>query len=586
MSRKNRVIGGMILFFGFLGITPTQAQYFNNNWEVTTFHSDIVIQDDGLLDITETIEVDFSQEPHHGIFRNIPIRYFDGNQNRFKLRMELLSVTDENDQAWWYETSKEGDDLVIKAGDQNQYFSDPLTFKLHYQVLRAIGYQDTHDELYWNVTGTEWEVPIQNASSTIHYPQNIDPSEVDAVCYTGPYGSTEQACDIQIEKNQVTYQAKKSLKAQEGLTTVIGLPKGSIEPIATSQVVKWFLADNWAYLLPLFTFLILMYLWATRGRNPRSKKSTIIPQYEAPEGMKPTEVGTILDEKVDIQDITATLIDMAVRGYLKIEEKTEKKLFKDKKNYTLHKLKAFETDEKLEDHEKAILKGVFGSSDKKDMEDLKYEFYKKLPGIKKMLYKKLVNEGIFPQRPDKVRLRYFILGIILLATPLFGMAYFILETSISVPIGIASSGLIVLIFARFMPAKTKKGVEAYYHILGLEDYIRTAEKDRLEFHAKENRFEKLLPYAMTLSIADQWCKVFDGLYKKAPKWFESDDEAMMKGFRPSIFWLSLNRFDRNLSTIMRSAPRSSGGSSAWSGGSGFSGGFSGGGFGGGGGGAW
>jgi len=586
MKIKSLFLGLSTLLLTLTLHHSAEAQYFTPNWVVSSFHAEVHIQDDGVLDITETIEVDFSGEAHHGIFRNIPIRSLDGNKNRLKLRMEVLSVRDESGQDWWYEINKEGDDLVIKAGDPNQYFAEPLTFTIHYQVARGIGYQETHDEVYWNVTGTEWEAPLEKVSATFYYPNKLKLNEIDSICYTGVFGSTDQNCRIDIQNNQVTFETDSALNIGSGLTAVVGLPQGSIEKPSDKQKILWFLSDNWAYLLPLLTFIILMYLWWTRGRNPRIKKNVIIPQYEAPKGLKPTEIGTILDDTVDIQDITATLIDMAVRGYLKIEEKTEAKLFKDKKSYSFYKLKNFEEDKCLENHEKEILKGVFGASDKKEMDELKHKFYKKIPVIKKMLYKKLVKEGVFPRRPDKVRLSYFIVGIILTATPLFGMVYFILNTGISIPIGIASSGLVVLIFAPFMPAKTKKGVELYYQILGLEDYIRTAEKDRLEFHTKENRFEKLLPYAMCLGMADQWCKTFDGLYKKAPTWFESDDKAMMTTFKPSLLWLSLNHFNRNLSRVMQTAPRSSSGNSAWSGGSGFSGGFSGGGFGGGGGGSW
>ncbi len=151
-------------------------------------------------------------------------------------------------------------------------------------------------------------------------------------------------------------------------------------------------------------------------------------------------------------------------------------------------------------------------------------------------------------------------------------------------VSIMASGILFIIFSNFMPRKTLKGAKAYFEIKGLEEYIRTAERDRIKFQSEKNIFfERLLPYAMVLGLGEKWASAFKDIYKKPPDWFEGSN---MDNFNTYYLINRLNNFNSHANTAFASSPRSSGGSSAWSGGSGFSGGFSGGGFGGGGGGGW
>ena len=137
-----------------------------------------------------------------------------------------------------------------------------------------------------------------------------------------------------------------------------------------------------------------------------------------------------------------------------------------------------------------------------------------------------------------------------------------------------------------MPAKTKKGAEAKWQVLGLEEFIRTAETDRIKFQEKENIFQKLLPYAMALGLAEKWTTAFKDIIKTPPNWYQSSDPNFMNGFNTMYLYHSLNSMTTTANTVMTSSPRSSS-SGSWSGSSGFGGGgFSGGGFGGGGGGSW
>jgi uncharacterized membrane protein len=578
------ILTALILF------TPNKTHAYGYNWDISSFDTEITVQENGTLHIKETIIADYSREKHHGIFRTIPVEYGDATGNKLKLRYKINSVTDEKGNDWWYEESRTGEYVKIKAGDPDKYQNNLTTFIIDYEIVRAVSHQfDDHDEIYWNSTGDEWEVPIKKASTTIHFPNKVNSDDLRATCYTGKYGSSEQECSSTITGNTISYKTFEGLNSREGLTIVAGFPKGIVQPPTSTQQVIWFLTDNWPYALPVLTFIILYYLWATRGKDPKINRDTVMPIYKPPKGITPSEAGTLIDERVDMHDITAVIVDMAVRGYIKIIETTEKKLLFDTKEYTFEKLKDFQDDPELQEHERKTLKAIFGTgtTTKTKLSELKNKFYQDLPGIRSAIYEQLVSKKYFPRNPDKTRKLYSSIGSALIFLPIFAFGLFFGFTlSIAFPIGIALSGVIILIFSRYMPAKTKKGVEIYYKILGLEEFINTAEKDRIKFQEKENIFMQLLPFAMAFNLADKWSKAFEGLLKTPPDWYQSSDPNFATNFNTFYFISTLNHMSQDMSTAMASRPRSSGSGGAWSGGSGFSGGFSGGGFGGGGGGSW
>ncbi len=567
------VFAALLLFYSSL-----PAFGYNNQWSLEKFDSHITVNKDASFIVNETIVADFSRESHHGIFRLIPVDYKDKYGNNVSIRVSVLSVMDGQKKAWNYETSREGEYLKVKIGDANTYLYQPTTFIITYKVERALLFFDDHDELYWNVTGNGWDVSIKNVTAEVQLPSEI--KESGAICYTGIFGSSDKNCHFEIQKNTVQFSSD-TLGPNEGLTIAVRFPKDIIVKPPFIQAILWFLLDNWGYFIPFLVFGFLLYRWRIRGRDPEASRMTIMPHYTPPDNLSPTEIGTIIDEKVDIHDITASIIDLAVRGYLKITEKKEKKFLFETTTYTLTKLKDFEIDMQLKEFERIVLKGIFANKDSCDLNDLKNRFYTKIPTIQRSVYSQLVDQKYFPASPDTVRSRYLQGGVMIVGLGFWGF-WLMFALGLSVPIGVMISGILVVIFGQFMPARTVKGVETFYKIKGLEEYILTAEKDRLKFQEQENIFEKLLPYAMCLGIAEKWTKAFDGIITRAPSWFESNDPSFMNTFSTYYFMGHLNGLSTTMASSMQSAPRTSS-----VGGSGFSGGgFSGGGFGGGGGGAW
>jgi len=327
----------------------------------------------------------------------------------------------------------------------------------------------------------------------------------------------------------------------------------------------------------------MFWLWYTRGRDPRLKPVSV--QYDPPEGLTPAEVGTLIDNSPDMRDITAGLVDLAVRGYIMIEEKQESQLLGlvPRKDHVFHLRKPRQEWGELQSHEQAILDGMFSGGEVQQVElsELQNKFYTSLPGIREQIFERLMQRRYFAHRPDRVVAGYlatgFVLGIMIVAGGLVlgkstGMA-----PLASIVAGIATGGIIVL-FGFIMPARTVAGTRAFEGILGFEEFIKRVETDRLEKLVKTPAmFEKYLPYAMALGMEKHWAAAFADVYREPPQWYRG---SYAGAFYPLLLVGSLSHMSARAGTVMASAPRSVG-KSGFSGG-----GSSGGGFGGGGGGGF
>ncbi|MBN2100572.1 DUF2207 domain-containing protein [Candidatus Dojkabacteria bacterium] len=333
--------------------------------------------------------------------------------------------------------------------------------------------------------------------------------------------------------------------------------------------------------LVLLYFVVSNYL--KKGRDI-GRGSTVVPWFHPPGGISPVVVGSIKDERVHLVDITSTIINAAVRGFIKIKE------YK-KKEYELIKLKDFESGvskkgnkinyKVLGNMEVRILNDIFGQKERIKTKDLKNKFYKKLPGIRNAIYEEMQKRDYFEKRPDKVRGKHLGIGFAMLfgGILLTGLSIFSVFTCGPM---IALSGVLKIVLSFFMPSKTKKGTELYEKCKGFRMYLHTAERFRVQKLTPQT-FERYLPYAMVFGVENEWAMNFKDIYDEPPEWYEGYGSG---SFSPTLFTQSITRMNRSVSGVMASTPSSSGSSSGggWSGGGGFSGGFSGGGGGGGGGG--
>ena len=546
------------------------------------FFSEIDVLPDATVDVTEHITFQFIGGPWHGIYRDIPVEYAGPSGLNYSLFLHVKSVTDEDGVKLKYETSRERQYLRLKIYI-DQADNSTRTVSIEYTVSDALRFFDDHDEFYWNVTGDEWPIPIEEAGAHIVLPDNA--STVRANLFTGAYHSTAQNGTVEINGTGVDVRTTSPLGIHEGLTVAVAFDKGAVRPPTAFSRLFFFLRSNWPLVIPVAAFFFMLWLWWTRGRDPRLRP--IAAQYQPPENLTPGEVGTLIDNSVDMRDITASIVDLAVRGFLVIEEQKKDHLLglTHTTEYVFHLKKPSPEWASLKPHEQDLLAGIFSTGTAGDtvaLADLHNRFYQNIAGIKNHLFGSLVGKGYYTHRPDTTRAAYILFGIVAGILVLGGGLWLSKNLGMApLPFIVAGilSGLIICAFGWFMPARTQAGARTLEGILGFEDFLAHVEADRFNRTIKTpEMFEKFLPFAMALGVEKNWSKAFQGIYTQPPQWYQGG--SFGPNFYPYLFVNNLNTMSVQAGDVMSSAPRSSQGSGF--GGSG-GGGFSGGGFGGGGG---
>jgi uncharacterized membrane protein YgcG len=281
-----------------------------------------------------------------------------------------------------------------------------------------------------------------------------------------------------------------------------------------------------------------------------------------------------------MRDITATLVDLAVRGFIKIDEHAGPSVlgFSMGKGYTFTVTNPAWNG--LAQHEQRLLAGVFGGASSVELADLKNEFYAEVPGIQSAVFDRLIEKGFYRSRPDRVRTAWRVGGIVVGAASIFignVLAGYFQMTPLPFVVGGVLSGLIIIAFGHLMPARTEAGTRAVEQVLGYGEFLQRVDSDRFARVVKTpEMFEQGLPYAMALGVEGHWAKAFQGIYTTPPRWYGGVYPGQ---FSVIGFSNSLSSMSHQASSAMSSQPRSSGGSGF--GGGGFSGGGGGGGGGGG-----
>ncbi len=567
---------------------------------IQAFQSDVTIRPDATVHVTETIVYDFEGASRHGIYRDMPYRYRT-NAGNYSIGLDNITAEDKSGEPYEYTMSRNSGAVRIRIGDPDVTITGVHTYVIEYDVSDALSYFDTYDEVYWNVTGHEWDVPIAEVRGTVRFlepPGGVGvgvPSILQASCYRGAYGADSACRVLRVHDGEtglpyLEYE-ERTLGPREGVTIAVAFPKGYARESAPGERLLKTLKENGVLALPVLALLVMWRLWLSRGRDPKGR-GTIVAEYEPPKDMTPLELGGLVDEGVHAKDISAEIVHLAVEGYLKIHQVERKKLLVfNTDDYILEKLKPpfslrNDFDRKIMDalfdplhirqHE-ANGKTVTGVA----LSDLAHKLQSDMSKMKELTYKALVAKKYFARNPRSVRAAYVAVGV------LFAIAgVVVVSTGALVPPGALAtastiaSGLIIAIFGVFMPARTREGVLAREHILGLKKYLSVAEKDRLAFHNSPKQtpelFDTLLPYAIALGVEKEWAAQFAALFagRNETTWY-----AVPYGhaFTPALIASDLTK---GFSSAVAAASAPQGGSGSGGGG------FSGGGFGGGGGGSW
>lgn len=552
-------------------IAPAAAQ--PRAYSIESFTASIQVESDSSLLVRETIAFAF-RGSHQGIYRVIPIR---AERLGFShtLRVDQIQVVDADGRLLRTEVSYPGRYVRIKAwvpGAQDATRAVTILYRVRRGLL---GFED-HDELYWNVTGNEWGVPIREVEAVVGLPKSVPVEAVQTLAFTGPLGAVERAYTLDRAENFLIFRTTRPLGIHEGLTVVVAWPRGHVRFPSSAQRVAWFLLDQRWFTLPLLVLAGCFVAWRRLGRDPLGGGS-VKPEYEPPSGLGPGEAGALVDEVVHPRDIVATVVDLAVRGHVHIAQVPGTGLLGEADYlFTLPKPWLGEPD--LAPFEVIVLAQVFGAGGVRNMRllsEVRRDSQAIFPPIRHQLYRDLVAKKYFLASPETVRGVWRMLGFVLL-----GLALVLFQAvGGTMPVVVAASGLIVLAFARVMPRKTALGARARLRILGFQEFLQRAEKDRLA-RLPPDTLHKWLPYAIALGVEEAWIWSFEGMTVSPPTWYESSAPFTIGNYSNSV-----GHFGRAAQQAWLSSARGVG--STWGGsGSGFSGGSSGGGAGGGGGGTF
>ena len=566
-----RILLPSLVFFVlslFVCVLPTTAQ--NNIGEnIILFDQTTIINSDGTIDVTEKITYDFGNEQRHGIFRTIPYTTLNKDGKKYKMTFENFSVVDEFGVPYTFTQSDESGKIALKVGDPDSTITGQHVYEIRYRVSGALTYFSDHDELYWNVTGNEWEVPIANVQSSIQLPSTIDPQDISEICYRGEKGDSNE-CATAVVGNTAIFETAE-LGNNEGMTVVVGFPKGHVAVLEPTLITDFFetfvgrLVLIGMMIAGLFWYIVfplwIPFKWWREGRDPKHISTGVVQAWFDPPRLKadrplgeknnrflsPAEVGTLIDERVDLREIVALLIHLAQRGYIKIHEIK-------KGDFELIKMDNATLKGDLMSFEEKMLTGMFLGKIHVRLKDKKLATL--VSSIQNMIYAQTVRDGYFPDNPETIRKKYSVIA---------GVAAFTFNFFLAISASI---------FGRIMPRKTLDGVHAANTAKSLKNFLVSQER-QLEFQAdRKMMFEKLLPYAIAFGVEKIWASRFKDL-KLNSEWFQSSSSNVLTAYALTNSLHS--SFARSFQSAATPVSSSTGHSS------GFSGGSSGGGGGGGGG---
>lgn len=617
----------LALFLSIFGSIFAQEE------RITFFGSKIDV-DSTSITVTENINA-FSQGVNirRGIFRTLPLKRTINGKN-IQVRYDILSVK-MNGITSDYHTKTDDGNFKIYVGSENDFLTPGIEYQyeIKYKTDNQIGFFKNYDELYWNVTGNDWDFKIDSVSATVNLPAKA--KIIQNSCYTGTYGSSTNDCSSSIKGNSITWKAK-NLSYYEGLTVAVGFNKGVVKmppPPSFFEKFGLFLA----LFLTILGFAYFLYKsWVKYGIDP--VKPTVYPQFNVPNNLSPASLAYLKNEYLDQNYITASIVNLAVKGFIKIKEAKEEQFFGYKNIYIIQKLKG--TNNPLPTEEVKIMNGFFKGKDEIQIDG---EYDENIASTMsdytsnlKFQHSNFIDEGnnslklFFPllfvlaiagisfymsykMSPDSDFIYFG--NILLVATTIAFIITFFIKKGKDVAywlLGIAFAGLSIFILIKMMMDENISYTFNYYTtylflifgvallfvyreyikkpsiekltiqslIDGFKMYMSAAENETLKFHNPPQMtpelFEKFLPYAIVMGVDDIWGNKFQNILKNSSTEEYHSTWYVGNNFHVNNFSGSFgSAFTNSITTASTSSSSGSGG-----------GGFSGGGGGGGGGGGW
>jgi uncharacterized protein (TIGR04222 family) len=545
---------------------------------ILAFHSDIRIMADGMIEVTETITVRAEgRQIRRGIYRDFPVEYEDRLGNVYEITVEPLVVF-RNDRPEAFHAVDNGRHIRTYFGRSDRLIDHgEHTYIYRYRANRMLGFFDEHDELYWNVTGNEWHFPIDKASAAVRFDFDVPRDALIVDGYTGRLGSRQQDYGRFLDDEGVLqFVANNPLPASHGLTIVVGWPKGFVEVPTTWQRIGWLLSDNRNLFVAVIGFVLLLAwyipVWNRHGRDP--EEGVVVTRYEPPQGFSPASLRYIRQMYYDDKVMTAAIVNLAVKGYLDIEN--------DDDEHTLKKRDPVGATGALSPGERELYEALFAEGDRIELDNANHEVL----GNARSAHRDSLSQDY--------RQHYFRTnGLLNIPAVFIVIGTMVLALNIGRGATPVVIGTIVLMFATMvffaliMRRPTLRGRALLDEMLGFADYLEIAERDEMNLRNPPEKtpqlFEALLPFALALGVEQAWAEKFTAVLAAVrgpdggsyqPAWYHGTWSTSDVGRTASSLSSGLN-------SAVSSSVRAPGSSSGGGGG-----GFSGGGGGGGGGGGW
>lgn len=573
-----RILLSWLLFFSSLVLVAQEEK-------ITSFHSDITVAESGSLTVRETIQIYAAGDIFkRGITRALPLTRRDIDNNRIGVDYIIREVLVDGKPVNYF-TEKEGGDLVVYVGERDRYLSPGnYRYEILYETAGQIGFFDDYDELSWNVNGLSGKT-MDSVGAVVRLPAGAD--VISSHCYTGRQGSGDSNCTTETDEVGTLVVQANNLPSNEMLTLSVGFTKGIVTqpPEQLPRTFTWFERKGLVLLSILFlVFLFAYYIYTWRRYGVDPPKPVVIPQFSPPDGLSPASVGMLYKGHYLDDFVTASIVNLSVKGFIRIDEVVEKGgLFglRSDKRYALARLK--EADDKLPAEEQIVMRSLFRKTESVTLTG-KYDetiammmrdYHKSL----KKQHGSVLNEGRnlkFHLVPWLAFIAYFIVMVRFVTDDLLQFTANRNALVATLLLGLVS----YLLYAWLIVRPGERKLHYRSAVEGLKMYLDVAEEKQLQFfnppEVTPALFEQLLPYAIALDMEKVWGDKFEKAFLSSALEPESYRPAWYGGryVNAALFGHALNSTLSNTLSHAAMQPQSSSGGGKWSSGS-FGGGFSG-----------
>lgn len=519
---------------------------------IANFESNITVNNDGSAVVLENVQLAF---PAASFQREIRTR-FDGPLGSRNLLVDVVEVADESGNPVPFYVLHYPSSLEVRTNGKTL-----RSVKIIYGVRNAVMFGAESDQFLWIATPPD--ASLASASVNVTLPGSVAGQFRTQTYLRSQSGENLRTAlwsysgmvPVQVEGTVIRSGAPGPLAPGVAMIVDVSMAGGLITPPNALVRASWFVRANPILLLPLLVLLAMLVVRRMKPRNAAGGRS-VAPLYEPPEGLTPAEMGLLIDDRIDPRDICATLIDLAVRGYVKLEEcKPE---FGAEPDYIVKLMKpgdrAIEPSahgtvepsdapqllaagifsmkdiaarvagwDELAAHERTMLFHTFYGGQWTKLSSLKLRFPEIVPYMKDDIMRSLKVRGVYRVDPEAAqKWRQAALGAVLVLLFLAQMIGVVALAQSQLLSGISMTVSIVIVYwlGRDMSAKSWRGVRLWTAVRGFEEFLRTVEGDRLR-RMQPGIFEKYLPYAMALGIEHRWTLAFEGIAIETPEWGEA-----------------------------------------------------------------